>query len=68
MSRNRALEAWEGRVEAFPVADLLDNKWTFFFKNLRVIFYLNFFFGGSGRLKKLKRGKPKSNLGKPFQH
>lgn len=42
MSRNGALEAWEGGVGAFPVADLLDNKSTFFFKNLRLYFILIF--------------------------
>lgn len=33
---------WEGGVGAFPVADLLDNKSTFFFKNLRLYFILIF--------------------------
>lgn len=39
------------------------NKSTFFSQELKgyVIFYFDF--GGSGSLKKLKRGKPKSNLG-----
>lgn len=42
------------------------NKSTFFSQKLKgyVVSYFDFYFGGSGSLKKLKRGKPKSALGK----